>query len=139
MWKIAKIIMLCILGYGSYIDIKKKELSCEYLMAGTVWALIGQIFWGIQPWYNWGMGILTGGIFFIFSKFTKEGIGYADSWMILSLGIFCGVWKQITILGIAFLLASVVALIGCVSGKYSRKSQLPFFPFLTIGYLGVML
>lgn len=139
MWKVAEIIMLIYMGYGSYLDIKTRELPGEYLIAGTAFALLSQIFFGGQAWYVWGMGLLTGLIFIAISKFSREGIGYADSMMILNLGIFYGVWTMLTLLAVSFTLAAIISAAGCVTGKCNRKSRIPFIPFLTVGYIGVML
>lgn len=80
-------------------------------------------------------GIIIGILFFIMSKKSGESIGYADSWMILLLGIYQGFWGILgTLTGAMFLLA-VVSLVVIVIKRGSRKAVLPFFPFLTVGYL----
>ena len=139
MWKIAEIVMLVYMVYGAYFDIKKRELPGEYLIAGTAHALISQVFWGGQAWYVWGLGLLTGMIFMVLSNYTNEGIGYADSMMIMNLGIFYGVWTVLILLAIAFTLAALTAVAGSMLGKCNRNTKLPFIPFLAAGYLGVML
>ena len=139
MWKIAEIIMLAYMSYGAYFDIKNREIPGEYLIVGTAHALISQIFFGNQAWYVWGLGIVTGMIFIVLSTYTNEGIGYADSMMIMNLGIFYGVWTVLILLAIAFTLAAVVAAAGSVAGKCNKKTKIPFVPFLALGYLGVML
>lgn len=80
-----------------------------------------------------GMGV--GAAFFLISRVTEEGIGYGDSWMILILGIYLGVWELLEVLaGACFLLA--VASAACLTvKKMSAGCSLPFIPFLTAGYV----
>jgi len=139
MWKIAELVMLVFLGIGAVWDIRTKQVPAGYLLAGTVGSVMYQAFTGNQLWYLWVLGIATGGVFLILSKCTGEGIGYGDSWMILNLGIFLGVWKLLCVLGMAFLCSSVAAGAGLMAKKWNRKTRVPFFPFLTIGYMGAML
>ena len=66
---------------------------------------------------------------------TREGMGYGDSWSILILGIYLGVWKLLEVLSTAFMLLGAAAVICLVGKKMSRKYRLPFLPFLAAGYL----
>lgn len=136
MWKIAEGVMLLFLAAGAFRDVRTKRIPTGYLAAGTFGSLAFQILSGQLSWYLWMGGILTGSVFFLLSRYTKEGIGYGDSWMILNLGIFLGFWRLMIVLVAAFFLVSVVAGVGFLFGKFSRKTRLSFFPFLLAGYVG---
>lgn len=81
-----------------------------------------------------GIGIL----FFFISKYTREAIGYGDSWIILLLGIYLGLWDLLWLLSIAFTVTGVLAVFLLAFRKCSRKITIPFVPFLTLAYVGVM-
>ena len=70
--------------------------------------------------------------------------------MILLLGIYLGIWKLLIVLSGAFFLLTLAAVVllsyysirgkGMAQGtvgmkKISRKYALPFYPFLTCGYI----
>ena len=84
-----------------------------------------------------GMGV--GLVFLLVSHFSKEAIGYADSWLILLLGGYLGLQRVVTLLTIAFMLTGLVGLVGLTIQKLKRASTIPFIPFLTVAYLGVFL
>lgn len=137
MWAVREWWMLLFLGLAAILDVIKKEIPVWYLTVGTVSVIILQVCLGREELGILCSGILVGILFLIFSKISKEGIGYGDSWMILILGIFLGIWKLLVVLGIAFLAATVIAFLGIAGKCFTRKSRIPFYPFLFIGYLGI--
>ena len=79
------------------------------------------------------------GLFFLGFGAAQDGIGYGDSWMILNMGIFLGIWNLLGMLMIAFLVAAMAAGAGLWSGKWKRTTRMSFYPFLLIGYLGTFI
>ena len=132
MWKIAEAVMLIFIGIGAVLDIRTKQIPVGYLLVGTAGSVLYQAFAGKLVWHLWVLGMATGGIFLILSKCTKESIGYGDSWMILNLGMFLGVWKLLILLGMAFLCSSVTAGTGLLTRKWNRKSRVPFLSLIHI-------
>lgn len=84
-------------------------------------------------------GIVIGGIFLLCSRVTGEAIGYGDSWIILLLGVYLGGRQLLTVIMLAFFLAGIFSLVGLVRKKWSRTCSIPFIPFLTAAYVGVVL
>ena len=84
-----------------------------------------------------GAGI--GALFLLISKVTGEGLGYADSGLILALGVFVGASRLLILLAAAFFLAAIFAGVGLIAGKFTRKFSFPFIPFLAVSYAGVLL
>lgn len=84
-------------------------------------------------------GALMGILFLMISKCTHEAIGYGDSWILLLLGIHMGILKVLSVLSVAAVLAAVVSLFFLWKCHWKRQATLPFVPFLTISYLGVIL
>ena len=139
MWKIGGIIAVAYLGSGAICDILNRKIPSGYLMAGTVLAVLYLAFGEQTEWYLWVPGAVTGLTFLAFSKLSGEGIGYGDSWMILNLGLFLGIVRLLVLLGIAFAGAAVASGLGIAMKKWNRKTRIPFYPFLLVGYLGAML
>ena len=92
------------------------------------------IFRDIDLWVLLG-GILAGAVFLLISKVTDEEVGYGDSWGILVLGTYMGIWRLLEVLSIAFLLLGAAAGAVLCTKRMSRKCALPFFPFLAGGYI----
>ena len=139
MWGIKETIMLMVLMYGAWQDLRKREVPLWYLITGTVVAI--GLYFGestVRMLYILA-GISVGLVFLAISRLTEENLGYADSWMILNLGIFPGIHKQIAIVCLAFFLAAFIGAAGMIRHRWNRKTSMPFLPFLAVGFLGAML
>ena len=150
MWKISQMVCLGILAGMSVTDLLYRKVSGELLAAAGIGAVIFQICYGKCNVWILGGGIAVGLCFLGISRLTGEGIGYGDSIMILLLGIYLGIWKLLILLSGAFFLLALAAVVllsyysirgkGMAQGtvgmkKISRKYALPFYPFLTCGYI----
>ena len=93
-WKIAKLAGLFFLGFGAAQDIKYQKISTEYLLAGSCAAILYRALFGRMHWSVWVAGLGCGIVFLMISKWSQEGIGYGDSWMILNMGIFLGICSR---------------------------------------------
>lgn len=130
---------LVILVLLAGIDVKYRQIPNLVLLGSSV--LVGCFrIWHIgEPAFLWVAGSCIGIGFFLLSRCTNEAFGYGDSWVILLLGVFLGLWRVLSLLTIAFCLSMVAAGICLVKSKWSRKKGIPFIPFLAAGYLGVLL
>ena len=102
-------------------------------------AILYRALFGRMHWSVWVAGLGCGIVFLMISKWSQEGIGYGDSWMILNMGIFLGIWNLLGMLMLAFLVAAMAAGAGLWSGKWKRTTRMSFYPFLLIGYLGTFI
>lgn len=138
MWTISQIICLVILIIMSIVDIQYHKVPIDILIIGNVSAVLYQIYkmcsFEVNIWQIAG-GAGIGFAFLLISKVTREGIGYGDSWGILSLGIYLGFVKLIEVLAGALFIVVIVSIIMLCIKKMSRRYCLPFFPFLTVGYV----
>ena len=107
--------------------------------AGSCAAILYRALFGRMHWSVWVAGLGCGIVFLMISKWSQEGIGYGDSWMILNMGIFLGIWNLLGMLMLAFLVAAMAAGAGLWSGKWKRTTRMSFYPFLLIGYLGTFI
>ena len=118
-------------------DIRYKKIRIIY---PVVWGSVGCILHmagGQFPFIL--IGCLPGLALFVISWVTGGAIGAGDGVIVTVMGIFAGLWNCLLLL---FWALAAAAVIGCgmmAVGKWGRKKQLPFVPFLWAAYMGVML
>ncbi len=135
MWEVDQILGLGILLALSIVDLRRRCLPAAVLILCGTGAILGQLgFRHTDPWLILG-GVLTGGFFLLLSRMTRQGIGYADSLLIMILGIYLGLWQLMEVLAGAFFLLLLAAVPLLAVRHMSRNCTLPFLPFLTGGYL----
>ncbi len=138
MCQVANWFVLILLTVASVIDWRKREIPMSLLFIMSAGVTIFAIYCkDITIWYRLAGGAL-GIMLFVVSTVTKEAIGYGDSWLILLLGIQLGIFRVLQLLFTASLLAVIFAVFYLWVRKWNRNATLPFVPFLTIAYLGVM-
>ena len=138
MFEVWEIGMGIYLFVGTIGDLIKRELSVIYLTSGTVLAVLFQAINHRNMWYISVCGAAIGVAFLLLSKYTDEQIGYGDSWMILNLGIYFGIWELILWLGIVLGVSFLFSCAGLACRKLGRHTRIPFYPFLMLGYIGVV-
>ena len=139
MWEITDAIGIVILIVLTVADLREKKISVFSLFVSSTAFCVFRLYdWkGREKEYI--SGAIIGILFLLISWTTKQAIGYADSLIILSLGFYLGFWNTISMLGISFVFSAMTGLFVLYRCGWSRKAAMPFFPFLTIGYLGVLL
>lgn len=135
MWTLSRIIGIGILCSFAVTDIQFRRIPAELLVITNLAVIVYQICCRPVDMYLAAAGAGLGVLFLIFSKATDQSIGYADSWAILILGIFIGLWELIAVLSGAFFLLATASIWGLARRKMSRKYRLPFYPFLAAGYV----
>ena len=128
-----------LLGIIADRDLRTKQISCLSLVLMAVLVLVlRMIFVEDSMWSTLG-GVAVGISFFFISKYSRESVGYGDSWLILLLGIFLGGKMIMELVFVASFLAALYSIgYGFIRG-WNRKNTIPFIPFLTLAYLGVVL
>jgi prepilin signal peptidase PulO-like enzyme (type II secretory pathway) len=145
MWKMSEmseIVGMLVLVYFTVVDIRTRTIPT----GGLVLAQLMVSFFIFYQWFAGEIdiylligGVTVGLVFLFISHVTREGIGYGDSWMILILGTYLGLWKLLEVLTWAFLGLALVSMGILALKKMSRKSVVPFVPFLAAGYLLTMI
>lgn len=130
---------LLFLGFGAYFDIKDRELPILFLSFFTVLGILCNLFWKYQSIENSFIGVCIGGIFLFAGWLTKEAIGYGDGIGLMTLGLFEGWRGMLPILFAAFLLSGIYGLWRVVGCGQSGHDTMPFFPFLFLALIGVIL
>ena len=91
--------------------------------------------WNGTGWMELLGGCLPGGIFLLISLLTREKIGSGDGLVLLALGCGFAIEEVVGIVGMALFFAAIVAIVLLVVKKASRKTEIPFVPFLFLGFL----
>lgn len=138
MWTVSRVFCIGILIGLSVLDICVRKISVHSLAVINLAALgyqLCQLYRGKVDLILLAGGIGVGALFLIVSRVTEEGIGYGDSWAVLILGIYLGIWELLETLAGAFLLLAAFSAVCMVVKKMSGKVRIPFLPFLAAGYL----
>ena len=132
-WLVWAMLLLC----GIW-DWRKKEIPVLFLVGMSI--VVSVLVVCVERNMIWhrvagvGFGILLLGC----SKWTKEAIGYGDSWLILLLGAYVGLFRVLQIVFMASLIVGIVSLFCLWIKKWNKKVTIPFVPFLVLSYLGVV-
>ena len=130
-----KICMTVLLVINTWTDIRKKEICLPVLFI----FLTGGILWRIRQGLLWPAGIISMGIgvFIILIALISGGmVGFGDGLLILTMGSVLGAGELAGILCGALLLCGIYSGIEYLMLKKSRSEEIPFVPFLLIGYFG---
>jgi leader peptidase (prepilin peptidase)/N-methyltransferase len=133
---IALMVGLILLGLG---DLWKKEIPIlPVLILGGVGA--GLSIMGEQ-WQDWTVTVrfIPGLVVLFLAWLTRETIGYGDGWVLLILGCFLPLVDIVNLCMIAITIAGLVALFLILVLRKGRKAQMPFVPFLAVGYAMLIL
>ena len=138
MCKIGTWVIFFMLAICGVVDWKEKKIPVRLLVIMSlvigVFSLLCQNTGTVSRLFGAGVGVLA----FLVSRVTKEALGYGDDWLILILGIYMGGSKILQLLLWASLFSGMVSLFFLFKKKWRRDITIPFVPFLTIAYLGVV-
>lgn len=130
--------VLVFLGLNSWIDLRKKEVS---LAAAVVFAVAGVgLRWACDS-ISWELVVSLGiGCFFLgVSIITQGAMGMGDVWLLLALALVLELQEFLTVLFGALMLCALWGAAMLVIFRRSGKSEIPFVPFLLLGYIGGLL
>lgn len=123
----------------SFIDLDTLLIPTELVAGGAAWAIIYNLYVG-WPWSEWLLGGLLGyGAFYLLYLLSRGGLGGGDVRLVGLLGVVLG-WKHLLLaLAIAVLAGALVSVVLLASRRVSRKTAIPFGPFLALGgYLAML-
>lgn len=124
---------ICLLIQGIW-DLRKKEIpTCISIGFGGV-SLIYSIY-GQRASEDIFLGVLPGILFLLIGLVTKQAVGYGDGILLCALGMYYALEDLLSICLIAMVFSVVVALILLVVFHKNGKYEIPFVPFLFLGWL----
>lgn len=134
----SELCMVVFLGINTWTDIRKREICLPVFLL----FLAGGILWRIKVGTVYPEGILSLGIGVvaaIASVLSRGKVGMGDGLMIFAMGSVLNAGELIEILCLSFLLCGIYAGLQLGLLKKKRNTEIPFVPFLLVGYLGGIL
>jgi prepilin signal peptidase PulO-like enzyme (type II secretory pathway) len=137
---LADLILLQVLYWVSVTDVAYRIIPNRILLLGLIgWSFILIVETAIFSWWNLGIAGIVGITFFVINMISnyitsRQGFGYGDIKLLLLISLFLGTNVLIAIT-LAVILGGVCSLLLLVLGKTTRKSRLPFAPFVLSGVI----
>ncbi len=133
---IFRILILVMAVLASIWDIKKKEIPILFIVLLGICSVTCGIFGFFSGKLALGellFSLMPGAAFLFMSVVTRESIGFGDGLFLLSSAVPFGAVGACVGIIIAMFISSFFAIIILATGKGSRKSRIPFVPFITLG------
>lgn len=141
-------IILIILFCFTYFDIEYKGIpqtpTLLFLMSGLIYTVVNSIINhellsnALLSGLLLIVGITTLLIIMYGFKNLKEGFGFGDFLILVTLSMFLTTQQFWLLFWISIFLALIVSIFGFITKKYNRKTALPLLPFFTLGYIVVV-
>ncbi|MFG6497554.1 A24 family peptidase [Fictibacillus sp. UD] len=111
-------------------------ISDKVLIVFFVWFLLLQVIFEYRGWVDAVAGSLLGFLFLLLlAILSKGGMGGGDIKLMGVLGLALGFQGGFYTLMIASVIGLIIGVIGLVMKKYTRKTAIPFGPYLALGAL----
>lgn len=88
-----------------------------------------------RDWLGFLFALVPGVVCFVLGYWTREAIGYGDAMLLCALGMLYSLEEILFICVAAVMLAGVAGLILLIVFQKNGKYQIPFVPFLWMGWL----
>lgn len=124
------------MAFAVITDIWQKKIAIYAIFGITVLLLLMQLLSGRGD--IWISALGSGSLFYMISLLTKEKIGKGDAFLFGMTGAAMGLWKNIMIIYISFMVAFVVALYLIIIRKKRKETAFPFAPCIGIAYFVVL-
>ena len=131
---IEKSIVLMVMAVISFVDIKRKQVSLAVLIPIGAVVLIWKVFQGTEM-VAFLTGLVPGVACLLLSYVTGESIGRGDGLVLCILGLLCGMKATLAVFGLALTFSAIWAIFLLILRRAGRKTELPFLPCLSLGYL----
>lgn len=122
-------LMLCTIS-----DLRSRTVNIIICIGNTVAAILVHIFCGSEDIVGLMFGVTIGCSFIALALLTREKIGIGDGFVILTVGTINANLLFVTSIIWSFLLSFVVSVVIIIIKKYDLKEEIPFVPYLLIGY-----
>ena len=124
----------------TFYDFLFKEVPDEISLPAVTISLLYMMIWGDMSWFSMLLGVGVPVIFFGALYFGSQGkwLGGGDIRIGALMGALLG-WPMILVgLFLGYLTGAIYSVAGLALGKFNKKTQVPFVPFLLLGtYIGL--
>jgi leader peptidase (prepilin peptidase)/N-methyltransferase len=132
----------------TYFDIIYKAIpqtpTLTFLGSSILYLIINSIIKGelISNAILSGLGVIVGISVILLLMYgiknLKEGFGFGDFLILLSLSAFLNTQQFWLLFWLSIITAALVSIVGIIFKNYSRKTALPLLPFFTLAYIVVV-
>lgn len=84
-------------------------------------------------------GLMVGIAFILLSKITQGKVGIGDGIILCVTGIVLGFWMNLELLAVALFIAAMISIILLIFRLATRKTSIPFVPFIFTAYIILMI
>lgn len=127
--------IMLLLVFNSWKDIRKKEVSLwTILMFAVIGVIRSACVEGINVRRLAAIGI--GGMVVVLSVLSKGEVGMGDGLLLMAMGTVLSAKQLLGTLLIGLFCCCIWGLILLFLPKTGRKTEIPFVPFLLLGYVG---
>ena len=131
---VEQIILAMGLFINAILDIKKRQISVLVVLLMAIFEIGYKFYYDLILFPECILSIIPGLIMIIISFFSEQSIGYGDGLLVMCLGLYMMV-EQILFIGIiSVTIAGVFAIILVIFGHKKKNYEIPFVPFMVIGY-----
>lgn len=124
-------IFLSLLLAIALVDFRFKIISNPLVILGIIFAVLSMFLNENISIYSSVLGALvTGGTLGVISLITRGSLGMGDAKLFVFIGIFLGLQRVISVLLISTFVIGIVSLILLVLKIVTRKTTIPFGPFV---------
>lgn len=136
------LVMTALLGICAWSDWKKHLILNHTLLAGIILRILliaGEfLYYGVDEWkFILTSAAVAAVMFLIASLLCKvvatQGVGFGDVKLLFVFGLYAGTDMGIQIIFITFVILFAVAVFLLITKRATRKSVIPFAPFLYAG------
>ena len=127
--------IISLLAFNSWKDIRKKEVSLwTILMFAVIGVIRSACVEGINVRRLAAIGI--GGMVVVLSVLSKGEVGMGDGFLLMAMGTVLSAEQILGTLLIGLFCCCIWGIILLFLPKTGRKTEIPFVPFLLLGYVG---
>ncbi len=128
-------VLLSMLGCYAVEDLRKHTITLRYLICFGAIGMMMHVLKRDVSIVNLLLGIAVGLGLILLSFLTRGSIGMGDGCLFFVTGIFLGGSNNAELLLTSLLYAAVVSLGILFFGRGKRNREIPFIPFVFLGYL----
>lgn len=130
-----KMAVLVFLGVCSWQDMKYKKICVQWLLYFMLAGIGYHLILKKISFLELAMGIVPGMVLLLLSFVSHGGIGEGDGLLMLAVGIVTGMETSVQMLLAASVFSAFYALFIYLFQRKGRNTQIPFVPFLFLGFL----
>lgn len=119
-----------------FLDAKKKEVPTKVLILLFIVGIFSSLVFSRITMYERMIAMILGGFpLFLLSCLRKNSIGSGDYILLSILGFTFGAEAILLVMIMAYLLALIVSLVGCLQKRLHRKSKIAMYPYFYLALL----